>query len=112
MPGRPALKPLEQLIRKGEVDTVLTVFPDTFGRLMGKRVVGSYFLDHVADEGAHACIYLFTVDMEMEPLPGFKLDRKSTRLNSSHSQISYAVFCLKKKKKQKHNANALHSYTI
>src|SRR2546427_9566497 len=28
-----------------------------------------------------------------------KLDRKSTRLNSSHSQISYAVFCLKKKKK-------------
>src|SRR2546427_3301827 len=29
-------------------------------------------------------------------------DRKSTRLNSSHSQISYAVFCLKKKKKQKH----------
>src|SRR2546430_17700782 len=28
-------------------------------------------------------------------------DRKSTRLNSSHSQISYAVFCLKKKKTQK-----------
>src|SRR5256886_10910499 len=31
------------------------------------------------------------------------LDRKSTRLNSSHSQISYAVFCLKKKKKYKNN---------
>src|SRR5688572_32576106 len=30
---------------------------------------------------------------------GEKRDRKSTRLNSSHSQISYAVFCLKKKKK-------------
>src|SRR5688572_32811525 len=30
-----------------------------------------------------------------------QLDRKSTRLNSSHSQISYAVFCLKKKKKTK-----------
>src|SRR5438270_2501882 len=29
-----------------------------------------------------------------------QLDRKSTRLNSSHSQISYAVFCLKKKKKK------------
>src|SRR2546430_8039350 len=29
----------------------------------------------------------------------FRADRKSTRLNSSHSQISYAVFCLKKKKK-------------
>src|SRR3990167_9810349 len=30
---------------------------------------------------------------------GGTIDRKSTRLNSSHSQISYAVFCLKKKKK-------------
>src|SRR2546430_2801847 len=31
-------------------------------------------------------------------------DRKSTRLNSSHSQISYAVFCLKKKHPPRHNA--------
>src|SRR5688572_30997465 len=34
-----------------------------------------------------------------------KRDRKSTRLNSSHSQISYAVFCLKKKKKKKKHIN-------
>src|SRR5688572_32738994 len=33
-------------------------------------------------------------------LKGATIDRKSTRLNSSHSQISYAVFCLKKKKKK------------
>src|SRR2546427_6657817 len=33
----------------------------------------------------------------------FTVDRKSTRLNSSHSQISYAVFCLKKKKKKEIN---------
>src|SRR2546422_8540471 len=33
---------------------------------------------------------------------GFLADRKSTRLNSSHGYISYAVFCLKKKKKVKH----------
>src|SRR5438270_11752493 len=33
--------------------------------------------------------------------PRCRPDRKSTRLNSSHSQISYAVFCLKKKKKKK-----------
>src|SRR2546427_7236291 len=33
-------------------------------------------------------------------------DRKSTRLNSSHSQISYAVFCLKKKKKEKQHKTA------
>ena len=73
MPGRVDLKMLAQLVRKDEIDTVLAVFPDGYGRLMGKRVVGRYFIDHVAEEGSHACIYLFTVDMEMEPLPGFKL---------------------------------------
>src|SRR2546430_12642682 len=38
------------------------------------------------------------------------LDRKSTRLNSSHSQISYAVFCLKKKKNQLTHDNLICSY--
>src|SRR5215203_6219490 len=33
--------------------------------------------------------------------PDWRRDRKSTRLNSSHANISYAVFCLKKKKKKK-----------
>src|SRR2546430_11482647 len=36
-------------------------------------------------------------------IPESRLDRKSTRLNSSHSQISYAVFCLKKKKQRCHS---------
>src|SRR5256885_8886267 len=44
---------------------------------------------------------------------GFELmhdrDRKSTRLNSSHLVISYAVFCLKKKKKHRHHPSA---YTL
>src|SRR2546427_8533764 len=38
-----------------------------------------------------------------EGAKGNQTDRKSTRLNSSHSQISYAVFCLKKKKKNETN---------
>src|SRR2546430_7138008 len=38
------------------------------------------------------------------PRTSSRIDRKSTRLNSSHSQISYAVFCLKKKK----NEEAVH----
>src|SRR2546427_2458760 len=49
----------------------------------------------VAEEGANgpqACVAAAG--------PVATLDRKSTRLNSSHSQISYAVFCLKKKKKK------------
>src|SRR5690348_9763810 len=37
------------------------------------------------------------------------LDRKSTRLNSSHPSISYAVFCLKKKKKKKKNIHNKHN---
>src|SRR2546429_3149799 len=37
-------------------------------------------------------------------------DRKSTRLNSSHGYISYAVFCLKKKKQQKHQPQDSHDY--
>src|SRR2546430_3762971 len=39
------------------------------------------------------------------------VDRKSTRLNSSHSQISYAVFCLKKKKNHVHYSASLHLWT-
>src|SRR5438270_4600543 len=39
-------------------------------------------------------------------------DRKSTRLNSSHSQISYAVFCLKKKKKKKKKKKYNNKKTI
>src|SRR2546430_8257532 len=42
-----------------------------------------------------------------------KGDRKSTRLNSSHSQISYAVFCLKKKKKKNNKYNEhIKSYAM
>src|SRR2546427_896444 len=41
--------------------------------------------------------------------PAYFRDRKSTRLNSSHSQISYAVFCLKKKKKKN---NAFYSHNV
>src|SRR5256885_10810017 len=44
------------------------------------------------------CLYLITILLYPGRLLWSKLDRKSTRLNSSHLVISYAVFCLKKKK--------------
>src|SRR2546422_4286993 len=54
----------------------------------------------------------FTLGGPLKRDKAFFLDRKSTRLNSSHGYISYAVFCLKKKKKKqmynhsiKHNTN-------
>src|SRR2546430_10737003 len=49
----------------------------------------------------------------LDPLAPAERDRKSTRLNSSHSQISYAVFCLKKKKKKTtHQRSGIHSCDI
>src|SRR5688572_31371358 len=39
-------------------------------------------------------------------------DRKSTRLNSSHSQISYAVFCLKKKKKKTNHVTPIPPFRL
>src|SRR5438132_2497566 len=44
------------------------------------------------------------------PLPATGVDRKSTRLNSSHTVISYAVFCLKKKKKTKNENYERHAH--
>src|SRR3712207_8495536 len=44
-------------------------------------------------------IYQFRFEYRHERL---EVDRKSTRLNSSHANISYAVFCLKKKKQKNH----------
>src|SRR2546422_4342493 len=38
---------------------------------------------------------------------GERIDRKSTRLNSSHGYISYAVFCLKKKKENQHSTHTV-----
>src|SRR5256886_10231908 len=49
----------------------------------------------------------YTSYLVQEPSLAARPDRKSTRLNSSHSQISYAVFCLKKKK-QLHITSSLH----
>src|SRR3712207_8880111 len=45
----------------------------------------------------HGCCFLGTMMLALQPAL-LKSDRKSTRLNSSHANISYAVFCLKKKK--------------
>src|SRR5438445_5642527 len=47
-----------------------------------------------------------------ERLPSPKEDRKSTRLNSSHANISYAVFCLKKKNNSRNHVGAHHAETL
>ncbi len=67
------LPALKAKIARKEIDTVLMVFPDGFGRLIGKRLTAHYFLDHAVKTGTHGCNYLLTLNIEMEPLSGFKL---------------------------------------
>src|SRR5688572_31383037 len=57
------------------------------------------FRSHAARRASGGDDHLHAPRRERGQCPHRPLDRKSTRLNSSHSQISYAVFCLKKKKK-------------
>ena len=61
---------LTRLVERGEIDTVIVAFPDMQGRLMGKRVTGHFFLESIIEE-THGCDYLLTVDMDMEPVPGY-----------------------------------------
>jgi glutamine synthetase len=70
--GRLSRGDLESSIESGEIETVLTVFPDLYGRLVGKRITGEFFLDTTADHGMHACDYLLACDMEMDPVPGYR----------------------------------------
>jgi glutamine synthetase len=67
------LQTLKSKIKSRAIDTILVVFPDLFGRLVGKRLTVRHFLDHVAKTGTHGCNYLLTLNMEMDPLDGFKL---------------------------------------
>src|SRR5436309_4654222 len=54
--------------------------------------------------GLNEAIKRADIDGVIETVPALRsIDRKSTRLNSSHVKISYAVFCLKKKKKKNKN---------
>src|SRR5688572_31649778 len=85
-----------------------TLFPYTTLFRSSKPAKGKY---HVVayDYGVKTNILRMLTDRDcavtvnMRKILVLTQDRKSTRLNSSHSQISYAVFCLKKKKKKKQN---------
>src|SRR5438093_13646085 len=67
------LQQLKAQVRSGAIDTVLVALPDPFGRLVGKRFRANVFLDSIAKHGTHGCNYLLTVNMEMDPLDGFKV---------------------------------------
>jgi glutamine synthetase len=69
MQGQIDLQELKRLVTNNEIDTVLVVFPDMYGRLVGKRVVARFFLE---ENEIHACEYLLACDVDMDPVPGYK----------------------------------------
>jgi len=71
--GKLSIEELEQSVRSGEINAVVVAFPDLYGRLMGKRVIGKFFLDHVMKHGLHVCSYLLATGIEMELVPGYRL---------------------------------------
>jgi len=69
--GKLSIDELRKKVGSEEIETIIVAFTDHYGRLMGKRYDGEFFLESVADSGSHACDYLLTTDMEMEPVPGY-----------------------------------------
>jgi len=63
---------LRDLVQRGEIETILTVFPDLYGRFVGKRIDANYFCTEVLKHGVHVCDYLLACDMEMDPVPGYR----------------------------------------
>jgi glutamine synthetase len=70
--GMLTLDDLAALHAADEVDTVVVGFTDHYGRLMGKRFDAGFFIESAAAGGTHGCDYLLTVDMDMEPVPGYQ----------------------------------------
>ena len=71
MQGRIDIDELKRMVADDEIDTIIAAFPDMYGRLVGKRIVGRFFVDDVVAHGLHACDYLLACDMEMDPVPGY-----------------------------------------
>ena len=69
--GMLTVEQLDRMVRDEQIDTVQVVFSDLYGRFLGKRFDADFFLKTVVHAGTHACNYLLTVDMEMEPVPGY-----------------------------------------
>src|SRR2546430_6007084 len=94
-PPRSTLFPYTPLFRSGALNKLLTLTADERSR----GVIAASAGNHAQGVAYHAGRHGIRAEICM-PLTTPLIDRKSIRLNSSHSQISYAVFCLKKKKER------------
>jgi glutamine synthetase len=67
------LEELKEAVALGTIDTVLLAMTDMQGRLQGKRVMATHFLDEVAEHGAESCNYLLAVDVDMRTVDGYAM---------------------------------------
>ena len=67
------LEELSEQVAAGMIDTVLLALTDMQGRLQGKRLTASHFLEEVAEGGAEGCNYLLAVDVDMTPVDGYEM---------------------------------------
>jgi len=82
--GRLEPADLEAAVQEARIETVVTAFPDLYGRLVGKRIHAPFYLEEVARDGAHACNYLLACDMEMDPTPGYRFTSWETGYGDFH----------------------------
>ena len=68
-----SLEELRAAVASGAIDTVLLALTDMQGRLQGKRLTATHFLDAVVEHGAEACNYLLAVDVEMNTVRGYAM---------------------------------------
>ena len=71
MQGRIDLDTLKRMSADGEIETVIAVIPDMYGRLVGKRFTAHFFVEEIAEHGMHTCDYLLACDIDMDPVPGY-----------------------------------------
>jgi len=71
--GRLDLEALRSEVEAGRIDTVLIAMTDMQGRLQGKRLTATHFLDEVVEHDAEGCNYLLAVDVEMNTVEGYAM---------------------------------------
>ena len=64
---------LKKAVADGTVDTVLLAIADMEGRLQGKRLTATHFLNDTLEHGAEGCNYLLAVDVDMETVGGYAM---------------------------------------
>src|SRR3989475_2805633 len=98
-PPRSTLFPYTTLFRSNDPDHIND--PNRWQPLRFSDGHGGFVTPgYIAPHWGRVVPFALTSGSQFRPAEGPNIDRESTRLNSSHSQNSYALFCLKKKKKK------------